>query len=405
MNRPIRALALMGLALSTLGLSACNQEEKSPVRPNVEGKGSARIALPALPKGYLVLPGAQALFALTVSGEGMDPIRRSWVLKEGFAPAVTLDGIPAGHARIFEGRLVRIDTAGGDTIVTHEGVETAWISRDSTAEVRLYLRAGGNGKAHVCVEVEGWPVDPSCIQPPDTTGLFIGGCWNLTVNKPGPKIDTLFKGRLQVDQSGNFFSVRLTWESGAVDSTTGEVYPDGVAYFGPGLSGDFLFKSLPDSVGDLFGWFDDPGRGISGYARAVRASCDTVSPPTYIRACFNFKQTLVQGKSGSGRIGFESWGEGWVGTYFHWDGFKPEYAIGNPIYGSIGDSALVYVGAHPPAGMFPTKMKIDSVGYMMNLQLGIGSGSLHQIGGINDGIHLGDWSGHRTECKESDFQF
>lgn len=404
MNRPIRALALMGLALSALGLSACNQEEKSPVRPNAEGKGSARIALPALPKGYLALPGAQALFALTVSGEGMDPIRRSWVLNEGNAPAVTIDGIPAGHARIFEGRLVRIDSAGGDTSVTHEGSESAWISRDSTAEVRLFLRAGGNGKAHVCVEVEGWPIDPSCIQPPDTSSLFVGGCWNFTVTKPGPKQDSLFKGTLQVDQSGSFLSARLIWESGAVDTTIGEVFANETAYFGPGLSGDFLFKSHLDSAGDLIGWFEDPGRGITGYARAARASCDTVSPPTYIRACFNFKQTLVQGKSASGRIGFESWGEGWVGTYFHWDGFAPGYAIGNPIYGSIDDSALVQVGAHPPAGMFPPKAKIDSVGYMMNLQPGIGIGSLYQIGGINDGKHLGDWSGMRTECKESDFQ-
>jgi len=54
--------------------------------------------------------------------------------------------------------------------------------------------------------------------------------------------------------------------------------------------------------------------------------------------------------------------------------------------------------------MFPAGAKIDSLRYLMNLQPKFGFGSLHRVGGKEDGKHLGDWSGQRTACRESDFQ-
>lgn len=409
MIRPIRALAFMGLALSALGLYGCNQEEKSPVRPNVEGKGSARFALPSLPKDYLPSKGAnapagqRALFALTVRGEGMEPIRRSWILNEGSAPTVTVDGIPAG-LRVFEGRMVRIDSTGGDTTVTHEGADSAWISRDSVAEVRLFLRAGGSGRAHVCVQVEGWPSDSTCIQPPDTGTVVLDGCWRIQIAASGPGPDTLFGGELRIIQLGDTLLSTLHWDSGSTDTAIGRVFPGGPIYLGID-GGDFRFKANLDSAGTLVGGFYHQARGISGWGQAWRTSCDTISPPSFVRACFTFKQTLNSGKSASGRIGFEAWNGGWMSTYFHWDGLGSGYGYGETVYGSVDDSALVRVGVHPPTGMFPPKQKIDSVLYLMNLQpQGASIGGLFQLSGLNQGVQLGSWSGMRATCRESDFQ-
>jgi hypothetical protein len=47
-------------------------------------------------------------------------------------------GVSAGF-RSFHGALLKI--SGGDTLVTHEGDDSAWIEKDGMAEVRLYLRS------------------------------------------------------------------------------------------------------------------------------------------------------------------------------------------------------------------------------------------------------------------------
>jgi len=82
---------LFGSILAALGLYACNQSDKSPVQVESTGKGSARIALPALPAGFLIDSSQKALFTLEVSGPTKDTIRRSEYLLPG-APSNFLFG-------------------------------------------------------------------------------------------------------------------------------------------------------------------------------------------------------------------------------------------------------------------------------------------------------------------------
>jgi len=183
----IRKRLLFGLAMAAFSLSACDQADKSPVQADPHGgQGSARIALPKLPAGYLAAQGQQAWFSLIISGQGMSPLTRTWIVGPDAPPPLSVDGIPAG-LRSFRGRLIRIDSAGGDTTVTHEGVDSAWIQRDSVAEVHLFLsQLGSVGSAHVCVEVEGWASDSACVQPPPPPIGSVSGCYALAVSKPGP---------------------------------------------------------------------------------------------------------------------------------------------------------------------------------------------------------------------------
>jgi hypothetical protein len=284
--------------------------------------------------------------------------------------------------------------------VTHEGAESAYISRDAVAEVRLFLREGGSGKAHVCVMVEGWPMDSSCYIPPVDSLPHVDGCWIIEVVKKGPKKDTVFTGNLRIDQFDRVIRSRIFWYS-SVDSAMGEVFPGGTVYLGLN-GGTHLFKSSLDSAGRLTGWFSDSARGIEGFATAWSVECDTTN--RFVRSCFDFKQNLNQGKSGSGTLAIETWGDDRASTYFHWDGFATSYAISDILHGSLQDSAQVRAGFSPPPGMFPASLKIDSAAYNLTLTQGNSSGSILQVGGKNDGGKLGNWFGTRRECRSEDFE-
>jgi hypothetical protein len=272
----IRKWLVVGFSSALLGLAACDREDKSPTSPDPKAAmGSARIALPKLPAGY-VDSGQQALFALTISGSGMVPIQKSWYLSPDHSEPIVVGGIPVG-VRSFYGRLIRLDA--GDTTVTHEGTDSAYIQRDTTAEVHLFLRAAGLGSVHVCVEVEGWPADPTCIVPPPMP--WVAGCYDLTVSNFSPTGDSLYRASLRIDQMDSVLFGFIDWKSGGHDTSAGRLFPGPAAYFGYEQPGDFQFKSMVDSNGFLQGPFFERKMGIEGFARGIRASCvpETLPPP------------------------------------------------------------------------------------------------------------------------------
>jgi hypothetical protein len=401
---------IIGFALAAFGLFACNQDDKAPLQPGPGpgGAGSARIQLPALPAGYLPDTGRGqiALFALTVTGEGMDPIRKSWKLTPNRHDPVLVPGIPAGKLRFFQGRLIKIDTAGGDTLVTHEGTDSAYTQRDQVNDVRLYLRQGGSGTAHVCVEVEGWPADSTCIRPPDTTyPARVAGCYNLVVDKPGPAgADSVFKAKLRITQWDTSLYAIVTWSPGHVDSAYGTLYPGGTVYFGLNHAGQFLLKATLDSGSLLRGYFTDSARGIYGAAAAYPAACDTIIEPpvdSTTRACFSISQSLSKGKGGNGRLALESVSGMYWGV-FHWDGFPGEYTGWDHLRGSLQDTARMDLHMHPPQGMLNAGSMVDTLAYRIDiLPTGTFKGTVAPT--VPAGKDIGTWKAARTACRENDF--
>lgn len=275
----IRQWFAITFALAALGLAGCDNPAKSPLQSETDaGLGSARLSLPKLPAGYLADSGQQALFELTVSGAGMDPIIRYWSLFPGAAQPVLVPEIPAG-VRSFQGRLIRIDPMAGDTTVTHEGADSAWIERGKETVVRLYLRAGPSGNAHICVEVEGWPADPSCVPPPPPPVPKVEGCYSLIITKSGPGIDTLLTASLRIFQRDTLLTGIVKWGQGGADTADGLLRPDRALYLGWPNRGDFLFKALIDSAGTLVGQYYDSTRNIANPARATRTLCSVIGPP------------------------------------------------------------------------------------------------------------------------------
>lgn len=404
---------LLGFALAAFGLSGCNQADKSPVQADPHGsKGSARIALPKLPAGYLAAAGQRAWFSLVISGQGMAPMTRSWIVGPDAPPPLEVDGIPVG-LRSFYGRLIRIDSSGGDTTVTHEGVDSAWIQRDSVAEVHLYLRQLGSvGSAHVCVEVEGWASDTSCVAPPPPPppvpgGLF--GCYALVVSKPGPipGKDTLFKGALRIMQTDSLVFGTVTWNSGVTDSASGIYLGGSSIHLGTGRFSDFSFQAQIDSAGRLTGYFYDSLRFIMGNAQATPASCypDTTvtpppPPPPVQRICFAFSQAQSDGKTVTGRVGFEAHGD-YANTYTHWNGFGSEAGVTSLLMGSLDSAGLVIWPFSPPSGMFPKNLGVDSAEYEVTLTGATGQGKIMKLNAPTRA--LGTWTGSRAVCLDSDF--
>lgn len=396
MNRPIRVLAALGLALSAFAIAGCEREGQSPSIESPQGKGSARIAMPSLPPGYAPA-GQKALFALTVTGDGMDPIRKTWILDSEARNEVLVEGIPVGKPRHFEGKLIRIDTAAGDTVVTHEGIAMTSISREWVAQVSLVLRMSG-GKARVCVEVEGWTRDTDCFTPPDTVPVDVNGCWALRVHTEGKTLDASL--RIRVD--GNLAVGYLHWADGMMDSAFGEIMPKTGVYLGT-KGGQFLFKAMLLNDGMLTGAFIAKHRGIgNGFAEGTRSAC-SIDPDPYGTACFTFKHA-AQAKPDSGRLAFRMLGKGQAGTWIRWHGLGFGYSISEMVIGSPVDTGLIKVPFSPPAGLFPKELAVDSAMYFITFAPQSASGSIHQLGAPKDGFHLGNWVGKRTACLEGDFK-
>jgi hypothetical protein len=318
----IRKILMIGTSLAALGLSGCDRQDRSPTQPDEKGlTGSARVALPSLPAGYLADSTQTAWFSLSITGPGMTPILKSWTLSPNHSEPVLVQGIPAGM-RNFYGRLVRVDPGKGDTTITHVGTDSAYIQSGAVAEVHLYLKAAGSGSAHVCVEVEGWPADPTCIVPPPV--INVAGCYSLRViNSNAARGQDTLEARLRITQSDTSLQAWVTWASGQTDSTIGAILFGETVYVGWGAAGSaFHFKAARDSMGVLHGWVMDADRNLSGEAHARPAPC-LPEPPLTMTGCYRIRvtqpgapstpDTVVQGKlrlfaQGQSQVGTVDWG-------------------------------------------------------------------------------------------------
>lgn len=399
---------LFGTALAALGLYACNQSDKSPVQVDSAGKGSARIALPALPAGFLVDSSQKALFSLEIVGPGSDTLRRSTYLLPG-QPShfLSVDGIPVGF-NTFIGRLFRLDSASGKAEQTHVGMDSAVIEGGRTAQIRLVLRQF-TGSADVCIEVEGWASDSSCVPPPPVVQPLVG-CHVLQVRMTGatPGQDTLTSAFLNISRYDSSLRAIVRWNSGQVDSTSGYLAGMDSIYFGYGEPSDFQFRGKLDPTGDtLTGWFNDSLRRISGAARVTTISCAVEStifePPKPTKACFNFTQLKANGKVDTGKIAIEGL-DNWANVYTHWQGYATTYSYFSKLSGSLDSSGSVEWHIHPPAGMFPDNLHVDSASYTLNIQ------GTHDDGTVvrllpQPTKDLGSLLANRVACRDSDFQF
>jgi hypothetical protein len=406
----------LGLAVAAFGLFACNQLEKPSGLPAETGEtGLARVSLPALPPEYLAKIGSSAIaqFVLTITGPGMATIRNAYPLASDRPNAVAVTGIPIGPGRVFTGQLFRIDTLTRDTVLTHEGRDTAAITRDSVAEVRLFLTRG-SGSAHVCVEVEGWPVDTTnCIRPPIPHFAFVQGCWAITVVKKGPStgFDSLFTGKMHIDQTDSSLQAIITWKSGAKDSARGTINEAGTVFLGPPYTyGQFHLKaSVAPSDTVMTGDFSDSLRRIAGSFRASRSYCgsdtDTVivvpPPDSANRACFSISETL-SGKSHTGRLALEQV-QGWYWGVFHWTGFGGIYTGWDPVHGDLKDTANLDLHTGVLPGLLDSTAKVDTLGYKILIYpTGTFNGQIRRVRPA-PAKSLGTWKATRTACKEGDF--
>ena len=283
MNGLFRTLAL---TVAAFGIFACNRMDKpSGPSPTSEATGSARIRLPTVPTGFASDSSRDSsgrmVFELTVTGPGMSPIHASWDLNPGKSEKVMLGDIPVGWPRVFSGRLLWL-SAWGDSSVTHEGVDSAEISHDKIAEVGLYLRKkGSTGAAEVCVEVEGWPSDSTCIKRPTFPITDAAGCWEVAVRRYFDNHDTLLRiGKLGITQMDTVLAGTITWASGQVEHAPGIYYPvsTGLVKFGHEGFGDYYLKAYFDSTGlELQGDYHDSARIYDGGLRAVRIGCDSTA--------------------------------------------------------------------------------------------------------------------------------
>src|SRR5690606_2459543 len=261
----IKPFRLIAIALAAFGLFACDQSEK-PSGPAAagEGTGSARLKLPSIPAGYLpdssLDSSGQAVFLLTITGPGMDPIHSSWYLTPGQTEPVVINDIPVGWPRTFTGRLLWM-SGRGDTAVTHEGKDSVAISGNAVAEVSLYLRKiGSRGAAEVCVQVEGWPADSTCLKRPTYPFRDASGCWRLAIDTVVGGKDSLYRGTLRIIQKDSTLIGEIIWDAGRRESATGGVYGGntGMVRLGGATGHSYYIKAYFDSTGQwLLGEYRD----------------------------------------------------------------------------------------------------------------------------------------------------
>jgi|GEM_PF-3441997 len=392
-----------GFMAAVIGLLGCDRQDATVLQSDQDGvTGFARIALPALPSGYLQDSGQKALFVLTVAGPTKDTVRYRWELRPDRSQPILVDGLSAG-VNHFQGRLLRFDSLAGDSVVTHEGENTALIKRDSVTDVRLSLKAGGSGTAHICVDVEGWPPDSTCaVIPSEPVPVQkVLGCWSIQARHAGDMLgeDSLLQGHLIIVKRDSMMSAELTWISGRVDTTTA-LYHDGerLIYFGEGGHGDFLFKAHLDSTDILYGPFVDTALGIEGDARATRTAC--LPETSENKRCFDFKQ-IEEGAIITGRMGIET--DGNAATFFvHWQGIGSRVGQGT-VHGNLDSSASVSGVVITPPGLPSNNIDPDSVLFQFQVVDSQLMGAVFPAD--NPTLEFGKWSGHQTLCISHDFKW
>ncbi len=413
-----------GFTWAIFGLFGCNQSESLATGPIVGGPmGSAMIKLPALPKDYLAKTGAgtQALFVLSISGEGMQPIRKSWTLYPGHVDSVVITGIPSGFFRNFTGQLFQMDSMNLDSTLTHEGIDNAYIESNKTADINLFLHEKGAGSAHVCITIEKWTTDTTCINAHPTLPfpIQVAGCWKISVTKKGsePKFDSVFTGKLSIHQWDSALSGTVTWNSGEQDSSTGYIVSNGshrVVFGSTQSNWQFSFNAILDSTGSvLSGVFVSPIRNITGNFVAALTTCDTLIVPTpqpsdTIKNCYIVSQTLKMGKGGTGRLALVSYRSQWYGdqissAIFRWNGY-PDMQVYGQITGSLWDSCFINLRGIAPPGMIGRNDTIlDSLEYhatLVNDSSTFSGRVLRMTSALP--IANGTWKGTPSACTEKD---
>lgn len=399
---------ILAPVIASLGLFACDRPDAVPTGPDA-ATGTARVALPALPAGYLA--GAEAAWLrLDITGPGMVPIFAAETLYVGQSATLEVKGIPPG-TRVFHGTLYRTDSAGGDTAATHEGSVTALIQAGATANVPLFLKSTDSGSAHICLQVEGWPVDSSCAQPPPQPRYpDLAGCYALTVTKPGPRQDSLFKATLRITQYDSSLFAVATWKSGAKDSATGYVLPGGGGFYLGSHPSQFVFKgNLDTGSGGLSGYFQDSARGISGDASAGRVACDTVTPPppdsVYLDSllCWNVRQSTVDGRNMTGTL-WAGWRGASLRAWFEWNDLSA-FRMDNGTIPAGGSSTLYLFGTLPGGFGHPARSALEMGHYKAKLNLGgaLQNGAAYARAGTTDftgADKFADWSGAPMACPD-----
>jgi hypothetical protein len=414
----------LALTVAAFGLFACNQTDKpSGPAPSSEATGSARIRLPSLPVGFqpdsTLDSNGNMIFQLTVTGAGMTPIRASWNLIPGHVEKVMLTDIPIGWPRVFTGRLIW-RSAWGDSTVTHEGVDSAEISWDKIADVALYLRKiGSTGAAEVCVEVEGWHGDASCIKQPPFPIIDVSGCWQVAVRRVFDDWDTILRvGTLRIIQKDTALYGTITWASGQVENAPGVYYPGstGLVKFGHEGMGMFYLKAYFDTIGAaLIGDYRDSARTIEGGMHAFRIGCDstwvppedtTVVPPVdSTLECYRTVQSFDDTTRGIYQTGLmllkRDGGRtrrGWV----KWDGYA-EMRLTGAIDDSPADSQTIEFNGYAPAGMADSSRNGERFYYQGSYD----PAKKRTIGGeffrgTNRRNLLGSWKAAPVACRAQD---
>jgi hypothetical protein len=392
---------------AALSLFACNRPDPVSTGPNAVS-GSARVVLPALPVDYLPA-GATAVFRLDITGPDMSPMYAAETLYVGKTTTMEVDGIPPGN-RVFHGVLYRLDSTGLDTAATHEGSAYAAIQSGATANVALFLKSTATGSAHVCLLVEGWPMDSSCIEPPPPPRYpNLAGCYALTVTKHGPKEDTLFQAKLSISQFDSSLFAVTTWKSGAKDSATGFILLGDTGFYLGSNPSQFIFKGIADSgSGSLRGYFQNNARGISGDAIAVPAPCDSVVVPVPDSSeldtvrCWAVQQTTVDGRMMTGEL-WAGWRDTSMQAWFQWSNVAA-FGMDNGSIPAQG-STLYLFGTLPGGFAHPARSALEMGHYKAKIAANgmLQSGAAYARAGSTDytsADKFADWTGSPIACPE-----
>lgn len=138
---------LLFLALGLLW--GCNDKSMGPAsgNPDVENQsyGSSVIKLPNLALAKVAASSVVYKFSLTITGDNMEPMFFDWPVN-GSGESFTIDRIPSGRSRQFEGRLY------GSNGATYEGKAFADIVGGQVTYVSLVLRKTGSALVEVIIE-------------------------------------------------------------------------------------------------------------------------------------------------------------------------------------------------------------------------------------------------------------
>jgi hypothetical protein len=227
------------------------------------------------------------------------------------------------------------------------------VKRNSIVDVTLRLLRVDDGSARVCVDIEDWPKNPACPQPPPPPKPTVfSGCWKLIVTKTNalPGTDPVEAGILTITQQDSNLTGKIVWKSGARDSSRGHVRYDGrYAYFDDSVSpGSFYIKSVIDSGRTgLYGHISSVSRNLYGDFKAARTACDAVHPvdPLPTKVCYDVSRKFLSDEIKiPGRLVMETLGRSVVGV-FRWQGSAPERVSGtsDPSQNGVYHVDLAYV--------------------------------------------------------------